>query len=137
MDNREVRAAVDALDWQLMWATVAGIGLVCWRVLSATLILASEDGSLLLASAVLLEAVVCGALVVAMRRNRLAAAVALVIIWAVGFFYAWYASGQIVPPFALISILIGVGLVQGIRSIVGRRTMALVESNDVKGQGHR
>ena len=130
MDNREARAAADVLDWQLMWATVAGVGLVCWRVLSATVILASEDGSLWLALAALLEAGVCGALLVAMRRNRLGAAVALVMIWAVGFLYAWYASGRVVPPFALISILIGVGLVQGIRSIVGRRAMAHVESNN-------
>ena len=130
MDNREARAAADALDWQLMWATVAGVGLVCWRLLSATMILTSEDGSFWLALAALLEAGVCGALLVAMRRNRLGAAVALVMIWAVGFLYAWYASGRVVPPFALISILIGVGLVQGIRSIVGRRAMAHVESNN-------
>ena len=130
MDNREARAAADALDWQLVWATIAGYALVGWRVLSVIIVLSADDGTWPLALATLGEAAVCAVLVMLMRQQRLTAAIALVAIWATGFLYSWYASGRIVPPFALVSLLIGAGLAQGIRAILGRRAFEQLRASE-------
>jgi hypothetical protein len=129
VDNREHRAAADAREWQLLLATVAGCVLVCWRLVGAVLQFQSEDGGFGLALAYVVEALVCGVLIAFLRARRRSAGVALFLIWLLGFLYSWYASGAILPPFALFSLLIGFGLFLGIQAVFGEPQAAPVDSD--------
>ena len=112
-----------------MWGIVAGCALVAMRLLGAATALGIDEGGGRLALANLLEALVCALLVWAMHRRRLFGAIGLVVLWAAGFVYGWYASGSIIPPFAVVSLAIGVGLVLGTLAIVDMRAAARAESD--------
>src|SRR5215813_12207298 len=114
MDNREIRAAADQADWQITLGVSAGIGFVAWRMFAAFALALGEPPNYLFALGELGESCLCAFLVWRLSRGSLVAAYSLFMIWLFGFGYAWLTSESGIPPFFLISILITVGLVQGI-----------------------
>ena len=59
--------------------------------------------------------VIASGLTYGLFRKHFGSAVALFALWAITFGYSWWQSGRWIPPLGLASILIGVGLFQGVR----------------------
>ena len=129
MDNRVQRAAADRRNWHLMWGTIAGCALVVMRLFGVAVALTADEGGAVLALINLTEALVCALLVWATHRRHLAGAIALLVLWALEFAYGWIVAGSIIPPFALISLAIGVGLFLGTMAIIDMRAAACAESD--------
>ena len=68
------------------------------------------------------------AFTVGVYRRRTWAAIGLLVVWAIGYFYSWAMSGRRIPPLALIGILIWYGLYRGLR---GTRKLAAVHNASV------
>ena len=124
MDNREIRAAADRADWQVILGVTAGCGLVALRLFAVAVLVLGEPANYLLALGALGETCLCVFLVWRLSRGSLVAAYTLLMIWLLGLGYAWFTSESGIPPFFLVSLLIAVGLVQGILGIHARRRAA-------------
>ena len=120
MDNREIRAAADRADWQVILGVIAGIGLVISRMFAVAVLVLGEPANYLLGLGALGEAGLCAVLVWRLSRGSLVAAYTLFTIWLLGFGYAWFTSESGVPPL-FFSLLIAVGLAQGILGSHARR----------------
>ena len=121
MDNREIRAAADRAEWQIILGVTAAFGLAAWRLFAASILALGDPPSYRVAAGTVVEAGLCAFLALRLRTGRVVAAATLLAIWALGFGYAWLASDSVVPPFFLISILIGVGLFQGLVGSLAQR----------------
>ena len=62
------------------------------------------------------------------RRSALAA-IALAVLYGLGYFYSWFLSERLMPPLALIGILIWYGLYRGIRGTRALATIGKTESS--------
>jgi hypothetical protein len=68
--------------------------------------------------------VIASGLTYGLIRKHFASALALFAVWAITFGYTWWQSGRWIPPLDLTSILIGVGLFQGVRGTNVYRSLA-------------
>src|SRR5262245_18295044 len=104
MDNREIRAAADQADWQIILGVSAGIGFVAWRMFAAFASALGETPNYLFALVALGESGLCAFLAWRLSRRNLVAAYTLFMIWLLGFGYALLTSESGIPPFFLISL---------------------------------
>ena len=58
-------------------------------------------------------------------RRQVWAAIGLLVIWGIGYLYSWAVSGRLIPPLALIGILVWYGLYRGLR---GTRKLAAIQN---------
>jgi hypothetical protein len=121
MDNREIRAQGDRAEWQIILGVTAGVGVVVARIFSAFVLALGDSPNYVLATGAVVEAGACAWLAWRVRVGSVIAASALFAIWLLGFLYAWLTTETGLPPFLLISLLIAIGLVQGILGTLARR----------------
>jgi len=121
MDNRDIGAAADRAEWQIILGVTAAFGLAGWRLLAASTLAFGDSHNYLLAVGAVGEAGVCAFLALRLRTGSVVAAVVLLAIWAIGFGYVWLTSESAVPPFFLISMLMAIGLFQGLAGSVAQR----------------
>lgn len=123
IDNRSAKAEVDAYEWQLIWALIAGWCMVATRIAALVYLLVDghRDVGTLLA-----ESVACAALMTRFQQRQLFAPLVLLGIWAVGFFNMW--QGEDAPAFVLsvASLSVGAGLCLGIFALTRLRAMGRV-----------
>ena len=124
MDNRESRAVLDALEWQLICGLVAGWLMMALKVYGVALLVAGIAGPHRDFGPLLTESIACGALMNRFQRRHLYAPIILLCIWGVSYWTAW--SGPEAPPllYSLGSLAIGVGLCLGVHALLRLRSLA-------------
>jgi hypothetical protein len=124
MDNRELKANLDALEWQLICGLIAGWVMMVMKVFGVALLMAGSAGPHSDVGPLLAESIACGALMNRFQLRHLYAPIILLGLWAVGYSNAW--SGSDAPPvlYSLGSLAIGVGLAIGIYALVQLRSQA-------------
>jgi hypothetical protein len=124
MTARAERAAVDAATWYvtLGWTT----GVLFTIMLAFTLVtLASSRGAptignyALVVGGILLSA----ALTFGVYRRSTVAATGLFATWAAGWVYNGVINGKILPPFGIVGVLVGIGLVLGVWGTLSLREL--------------
>ena len=128
MDQRAHKLVLDAAEWDVKigWGTGAALTLLRGVMLIGFLNSSPRDWSFFVQIAV--QLLLSGAFTVGVYRRRTWAAIGLLVIWGIGYFYSWVASGRLIPPLALIGILIWYGLYRGLR---GTRRLAAVQNASV------
>ena len=124
MNNRELRAARDAADWQILLGTLAGVGLGLWRLLIVIGFLLGEEPLVGFGLLALVEAALCFALAYGVRRGNVLSAISLAALLLLGWVNAWVQLGRVPLGGILPVALVAAGLVQGIRGTVARRRLA-------------
>jgi hypothetical protein len=128
MDQRVQKLMLDAAEWDVKigWGTGIGLTLLRTTLLIGFINSSPRDWSLFTQIAVQLLLTV--AFTVGVYRRSTWAAIGLLVVWGIGYFYSWAASGRPIPPLALIGILIWYGLYRGLR---GTRKLAAVQNASV------
>ena len=71
MDNREIRAAADRAEWQIILGVTAAFGLAAWRLFAASILALGDPPNYLLAGGELsVEAGLCAFLALRLRTGR-------------------------------------------------------------------
>ena len=118
MDLRARKAEVDRAerDIQIGWGT--GIGIVLLRAMVLIGFFVGETplelGLLAQLGAQLLLA---AAFAYGVYRRHAWAAVGLLLLWGLGYFYSWYMLGRVLPPLGIIGVLVWYGLYRGLRGV--------------------
>ena len=118
MDQRAKREALAEASLDVHMGLLAGGGIVVLRALALAALLSGDgpaDWSVVVQ--VLVQLVLAAVFSYGLYRRQLWAAVGLLVVWGVGFFYSWIAMGRMVPPLGLIGILIWYGLYRGFRGV--------------------
>jgi hypothetical protein len=128
VDPRAHKLMLDAAEWdvQIGWGTGTALTLLRAVLLIGFLTSSPRDWSLFVQIAV--QLLLSGAFTVGVYRRHGWAATGLLVTWGIGYFYSWAMSGRLIPPLALIGILIWYGLYRGLR---GTRKLAAVQNASV------
>jgi len=123
MDQRAHKLILDATEWDVKigWGTGTALTLLRAVLLIGLVNSSPRDWSLFIQIAV--QLLFTGAFTVGVYRRQTWAAIGLLVVWGIGYFYSWAVSGRLIPPLALIGILIWYGLYRGLR---GTRKLAAV-----------
>jgi hypothetical protein len=121
--HKIVRDAAE-VDVTIGWGTGAFLTLLR-AVALVGFVLAAAERDWVLGIQILVQFLLAAAFTFGVYRRNVWAAVALAVLYGVGYFYSWALSGRAMPPLALIGILIWYGLYRGIR---GTRSLAAAKS---------
>lgn len=127
MNPRERKAALDSAEWRVTLGALAGAGLALLRLFSVLAVLSAPDRDWRLLSLTVIELFACAYLATQVQARRAWAAITLLAVWALGLANAWFAAGTVLPPFALLSLLIGAGLVLGVTGVYDLRELRTAE----------
>ena len=116
MDERVAKAALDAAEWDIVLGVTAGAFLSLLRVIACINLFAGDGPrDWFFAAQLLVQTVLAMVCTVGVWRRRPVAAIALAVLYGLGYFFSWIASGRFMPPLALIGVLVWYGLYRGIR----------------------
>jgi hypothetical protein len=120
------RIEQDAADRQIRLALVAAALYVAFRgfVVASLVWHRGGDASLFVAVQHVVAFVLAAWWSYGLYRKRFAAALALFILWLLGYGYSWFLSERALPPLGLIGILMTVGLFLGVRGTYTYRVAA-------------
>jgi len=129
MNQRALRFAIDSAerDVRVGWGT--GAGIVALRAVALIAFLAGETavGWPVLAQ-VLVQLVLAAAFTYGVYRRHIWAAIGLLIVWGLGYFYSWHALGRLLPPLGVFGLLVWYGLYRGIRGVRSSRALSAQQS---------
>ncbi len=116
MDLRVRKLAIDAAEWDVLIGWGTGVAIVVLRSLALLGVLSSESPTdWVVFAEVAVQLVLAAVFTYGVYRRHRWAAIGLLVIWGVGYFYSWYMLGRVLPPLGLIGLLIWYGLYRGLR----------------------
>ena len=118
MDQRSHKLAIDAAEWDVVIGWSAGIAVVALRAFALlTTIFSSALVDRGILAQIAVQLVLAAIFTYFVYRRRVWAAIALLVVWGVPYFYSWYAVGRMLPPLGIIGILVWYGLYRGLRGV--------------------
>jgi hypothetical protein len=127
MDLRTRKIALDVAEWDVTIGWSTGVFLTLLRAVAFIgFVLAAAPKDWILGIQILVQLLLVAAFTFGVYRRHSWAAIALAVLYGIGYFYSWALSGRILPPLVLIGVLIWYGLYRGIR---GTRALAARKSD--------
>jgi hypothetical protein len=116
MDQRAHKLAVDAAEWDAKIGWMTGVFLTLLRVVALIgFVVADGPRATSLGLMILAQTLLAAVFTFGVWQRRPSAAIALAVLYGVGYLYSWFISARLLPPLALIGVLLWYGLYRGIR----------------------
>ena len=116
MDLRVRKIAIDAAEWDICIGWGTGAVIVVLRALALLGVLSSDSPMhWVLFAEVAVQLTLAAVFTYGLYRRHRWAAIGLLVVWGVGYFYSWYVLGRVLPPLGVIGLLVWYGLYRGIR----------------------
>lgn len=107
---------IDAAQRDVTIGWLTGAFLTLLRAVALVgFIVATGSRDWLLGGQLAVQVVLAALFSLGVRQRRPSAAIALAVLYGLGYFYSWWLSGRLLPPLALIGVLLWYGLYSGIR----------------------
>lgn len=131
MDLRVRKIAIDAAEWDIRIGWGTGAAIVVLRALALLGVFSSKAPTdWVLFAEVVVQLVLAAVFTYGVYRRLRWAAIGLLVIWGLGYFYSWYVLGRVLPPLGLIGLLVWYGLYRGVRgaSFLARQQAAATDA---------